>query len=263
MTSGPSAVRVAVLFPELLGTYGDSGNAAALAYRIRARGLPVEPVRIRAGDRIPTGCDVYLIGGSEDGPQPFAAARLAGGELAQAVDRGAAVLAVCSGLQLLGRHFPGPDGRPLAGLDLLPLVTRAPAAGLPRTVGDVRVRPGPELPIGDVIGFENHRGQSTLDPGASPLGSVLQGYGNDRTLAPADRVDGAVQGRVLGSYLHGPVLALNPALADLVLGWVIGPLAPLEDPEHERQVARARLRRAGLRTSRRHRQPRQYGQQAG
>jgi CobQ-like glutamine amidotransferase family enzyme len=244
-----------VLLPEILGTYGDGGNAAALGYRLSARGLSVELVPVGADQVVPLSCDLYLLGGSEDGPQEFVAGWLASGDLARAAAGGAGVVAVCSGLQLLGREFPGPDDRPRPGLGLLPCTTLAPAPGLPRAVGDVVVRGTPWQSVGDVIGFENHRGRTVLDPGATPLGSCVRGHGNDRSAGPGHRVDGVVHGRIVGTYLHGPVLALTPLLADVVLSWVLDPLPPVDDPAFDAQVASARRRRLVTRHAWRVRRP--------
>jgi hypothetical protein len=40
---------------------------------------------------------------------------------------------------------------------------------------------------------------------------------------------------VVGTYLHGPLLARNPVLADLLLSWALGgaALAPLDDKASE------------------------------
>lgn len=231
------------MFPEILGTYGDGGNAIALTYRLQARGIGAQVVPVHGSDPVPASCDIYLIGGSEDCPQGRVAERLAHGGLAQAVDRGAVVFAVCSGLQLLGRTFPAQDGRLLPGAGLLPCRTIHPPAGTARAVGDVVVRPdlAPGLP--EIVGFENHRAGTVLEPGAMPLGACLLGYGNDPTAPEGERSDGIVHGRLIGTYLHGPVLALNPALADFLLSWAVGDLTPLTDPIHDDRVRRARQRR--------------------
>jgi CobQ-like glutamine amidotransferase family enzyme len=242
-------VGIALLYPELLGTYGDGGNAAVLAGRLRWRGIESEVVEVTAGDPVPNGCQLYLMGGGEDGPQALAVRELeASGALPRAVEAGAAVLAVCAGYQVLGREFLGPDGSPHPGLGLLDCTT-ARGKG-PRRVGEVVVDPAPELKLPTLTGYENHAGVTTLGPGARPLGHVLVGHGNDG----GDGSEGIVSGRVLGTYLHGPVLARNPALADLVLSWVVGPLEPLDDTETEalrgERVAAARrshpLRARGL-----------------
>jgi CobQ-like glutamine amidotransferase family enzyme len=224
MTS--EAVSIALLYPELLGTYGDGGNAAVLAQRLRWRGIPAEVVDITAGESVPTSCHVYLLGGGEDGPQALAVRELrASRALARAVDGGAAVLAVCAGYQILGRQFLGPDGRPHGGLGLLDVSTdRGPG---PRRVGELVVEPVVDPGLPTLTGYENHAGITRLGPGVQPLGKVVVGHGNDH----GDGSEGAVSGRILGTYLHGPVLARNPALADLILSWVVGPLDPLDDGE--------------------------------
>ncbi len=220
-------VGLALLYPELLGTYGDGGNAVVLARRLAWRGLRSEVVTVATTDAVPSTCDLYLMGGGEDGPQALAARRLAAsGTLTRAVEGGAAVLAVCAGLQVLGRRFTGPDGVDRDGLGLLDCETRRGSGR--RRIGEILVRPrDPSLP--DLTGYENHGGVTSLGPEALPLGRVLVGRGNDT----GDRSEGVVTGRVVGTYLHGPVLARNPALADLLLSWVVGPLSPVADPEVE------------------------------
>ncbi len=234
--SGPSAVRVALVFPDLLGTYGDSGNAVILAQRLRWRGQPAEIVEINAGGAVPDSCDLYVIGGGEDQPQSLAARELnRQRSLHRAVDRGAAVLAVCAGLQILGRTFVGPDGVEQPGLGLLDCVTVRGRG--PRSVGDLVVEPGAETGLPAMTGYENHGGVTILSPGAQPLGRVRSGVGNgspgDPIEAPSVLADGAINGRVWATYMHGPVLARNPTLADRLLGLVMGPLTRLDDEESE------------------------------
>ncbi len=222
-------VGVALLFPDLLGTYGDSGNAVILAARLEWRGIDSEVITVRSGEPVPEGCQIYVVGGGEDLPQSQAARQLGagrdGGPLRRAVDGGAAVLAVCAGMQILGRAFVGPDGQETEGLGLLDCVT-SPGQGA-RMVGEIVVDPDPGLHLPPLTGYENHAGATTVGPGSQPLGRVRVGSGNGRGFG----VDGARSGRVLGTYLHGPVLARNPALADLLLSWVVGDLDPLDDSE--------------------------------
>jgi CobQ-like glutamine amidotransferase family enzyme len=238
-----STVRIAVLYPEVLGTYGDSGNGLALESRLRTRSFPVERMDVAPDQTVPLSCDIYLLGGSEDGPQAFVADLLANAQLERALERGAAVVAVCSGMQLLGREFPGADGRRRRGLDLLPCITVSPPDGMDRAVGEVVLSPVAWKGVGEIVGFENHRGQTVVDRGATPLGRCLRGFGNNQWSVPSERADGVIRGRILGTYLHGPVLALNPRLADAVLTQVIGPLPEVDDPEFEAHVALARSRR--------------------
>ena len=219
-------VSIALLYPELLGTYGDGGNATVLAQRLQWRDIRAEVVDVHAGEPIPSSCQIYVMGGGEDAPQALAARELRSGSvLADAVAGGAAVLAVCAGLQVLGNRFAGEDGKVHDGLGLLDCETHRDDG--PRRVGEVVVTPDPALDLPDLTGYENHGGVTTLGPGAQPLGRVVVGHGNDG----GDGTEGIVSGRVVGTYLHGPVLARNPALADHLLSSVLGPLAPLDDEE--------------------------------
>jgi hypothetical protein len=244
--TGPSATRIALIYPELLGTYGDGGNALVLERRLAWRGLDAEIVSVPAGDPVPADCDVYLLGGGEDEPQVLAAEgmRRTGG-VARAVQRGAVVLAVCAGYQVVGETFLGSDGLLHDGLGLLEVETRrsfgpADEPMPPRAVGDIVVEPDPALGLPLLFGYENHGGRTRPVPGAEgrPLGKVRRGVGD----GTAAGTDGFVTDRIIGTYLHGPVLAQNPALADLLLTWVHGRLPALaEPPEIEvLRVARAR-----------------------
>ena len=261
MSAGPtsgrsSAVRVALLFPELLGTYGDGGNAMILARRLAWRGLPVELVDVPSGGDVPVGCDIYCIGGGEYGPEVRAATELRPGRpLRRAVEAGAAVLAVCAGFQLAGTTFPGADGREHEGLGLVDATTRRGSGK--RAVGEVVSVPDPSLGLPELTGYENHAAVTELGPGVAGLGRVVTGVGN----GTLDRVEGAVSGRVVCTYMHGPVLARNPALADHILGSVVGALSPLDDEEAESLHAE-RLRAAeGERSGRLWRGPLPYRRQ--
>jgi CobQ-like glutamine amidotransferase family enzyme len=220
-------VGVVLVYPDLLGTYGDSGNAAILAQRLRWRGHSVTQVTVEAGSSVPSSGDLYVIGGGEDLPQALAASALeADRPLHRAVDSGAAVLAVCAGLQVLGRSFVGPDGVDRPGLGLLDCTT---SRGARRAVGELVVEPSPDSGLPLLTGYENHLGVTQLGPEAQPAGRVVRGIGN----GAGDGLEGIVSGRVWGTYLHGPVLARNPKLADLLLSWVVGPLRALDDTEIE------------------------------
>lgn len=197
---------------------------------------------VRSGEAVPVGCDFYVVGGGEDLPQALAATQLGAGSdsspLRRAVEGGAVVLAVCAGLQILGRTFGGPRGISLPGVGLLDCTTRP---GRRRCVGELAVEPSGDLGIAGLLsGYENHAGLTTVGSGAAPLGTVRTGVGN----GAGGRVDGARSGKVIGTYMHGPVLARNPALADLLLSWVVGDLEPLDDRESD-ELRRQRLAGAG------------------
>lgn len=217
-----SALRVGLVYPELLGTYGDRGNAIVLVERARRRGMDAELVEVAAGTPLPDSLDVYLLGGGEDDPQVLAAASLVESRAAleRARGRGAVVLAVCAGFQLLGHRYDAREGA-MDGLGIADMVT---VAGTDRVIGEIVVEPDASLGLPTLTGFENHGGRTSLGPDARPLGRVVHGDGNDGT------VDGVLGERIVGTYLHGPVLPRNPALADLLLGWVVGrELAALDD----------------------------------
>lgn len=220
------AVRIVSLFPELLGTYGDGGNAVVLGRRLAWRGIPAEVVSVAATDVVPDDGDIYVLGGGEDGPQVEAARSLAAsGVLHRAAERSAVVFGVCAGMQILGAVFPGPDGTPTAGLGLLDCTTER--TGEPRCVGELLVEVTAFPGLGELTGFENHGGRTRVGPGSTPLGNVVAGIGNGSLGAGTEGVVATDGTRVLGTYLHGPALARNPALADLLLGWVVGDLRPL------------------------------------
>lgn len=218
-------VRVVSVFPDLLGTYGDSGNAVILARRLEMRGYQVDLVIAEAKTPVPSDGEFYLIGGGEDGPQAKAADLLAVERpLAKALEHGAALLAVCAGFQILGESFLGPDMKPKTGMGIFQ--TRTHRFDGPRSVGELVVRPVgavESLPL--LSGYENHQGITEVLSGAEPLGEVVHGNGNNF----GQDFDGAVAGRAFGTYLHGPVFARNPQFCDFIISQVLADVPPLEN----------------------------------
>ena len=217
-----STLRVVWIYPDLLSTYGDRGNLLILARRAQLRGIPVETHEVRSDQAMPSNADIYLIGGGEDGPQALAAERLlADGGVHKAVGQGAAVLAVCAGYQLFGHSFFA-KGAKYQGLGLLDLTSDR---GETRAVGELRGDMDPRLGLPPLTGFENHGGRTHLGPDVSPVARVTAGIGND------GHTEGAWHGKILGTYSHGPALARNPDVADLLLRWATGldSLAPVDD----------------------------------
>jgi CobQ-like glutamine amidotransferase family enzyme len=230
-------LRIVWIYPDLLSTYGDRGNLLILSRRAALRGIPVETYQVRSDQAMPSTADIYLIGGGEDGPQALAAQRLiADGGLHRAVNQGAAVLAVCAGYQLFGSSFFAKGAR-CAGLELLDITSDR---GETRAVGEVRGDVDPRLGLPPLTGFENHGGRTHLGPGVAPLARVTAGIGND------GQTEGAWHGKILGTYAHGPALARNPAIADLLLRWATGAdsLGALDDTWPEKLRAE-RLAAAG------------------
>jgi lipid II isoglutaminyl synthase (glutamine-hydrolysing) len=229
-----SKLRLIWVYPDLLSTYGDRGNLLVLSRRARLRGIEVEAIEVNADQRVPGEGDIYLLGGGEDLPQILAASRLRNdGGLAAAAGAGRVVFAVCAGYQMVGHQFGGVEGEPVSGLGVLDITS---GRGEQRGVGEVLADADPALGLPRLSGFENHQGVTSIGSGARPLAAVAHGVGN------GDGTEGAYAGKVLGTYMHGPALARNPGLADLLLSWAVGPLPPI-DPAEEEWAARLRAER--------------------
>ena len=256
-----STVRIGLVLPDVMGTYGDDGNSLVLRQRLRWRGYDAEIVRITLEDEVPDSCDLYTVGGGEDAAQKLASRHLtASPGLQRAVERDAPVLAICAGMQVFGEWFVVSDGSRAPGLGLLDVTTTPQAS---RSIGELVVAPQVAGLTQPLTGFENHMGLTTLGADARPLGRVSRGVGNEgperqpepgrapdpvrasdgvregvvkQELAetPTGGAEGAVLGSVVATYLHGPVLARNPELADLLLARAMGvdvaSLEPLDLP---------------------------------
>jgi lipid II isoglutaminyl synthase (glutamine-hydrolysing) len=230
-----SAVRIGLVLPDVMGTYGDGGNAVVLRQRLLLRGIAAEIIEITLADAVPESLDLYTLGGAEDYAQRLATRHLIKHPgLQRAAGRGAPVLAICAAVQVLGHWYETSAGERVDGVGMLDVTTTPQDA---RTIGELVSRPLLAGLTEKLTGFENHRGGTLLGPAAAPLGAVVKGAGN----RGGDGIDGAVQGNVVATYMHGPCLARNPELADLLLSKVVGELAPVELPEVE-LLRRERLR---------------------
>ena len=221
-----STIRIGLVLPDVMGTYGDGGNALVLRQRLRLRGIAADIVEITLADPVPESLDLYTLGGAEDYAQRLATRHLLRYPgLQRAAERGAPVLAICAAVQVLGLWYETSAGERVEGVGMLDATTSPQDA---RTIGELVTKPLLGL-THRLTGFENHRGGTILGPAAAPLGAVAKGAGN----RAGDGFDGVVQGSVVATYMHGPCLARNPELADLLLSKVVGELAPLELPEVE------------------------------
>ncbi|AXK33803.1 glutamine amidotransferase [Streptomyces armeniacus] len=223
-------LRLVWIYPDLLSTYGDQGNALVVERRAQQRGLAVQRLDVRSDQQLPTSGDIYLIGGGEDRPQRLAAERLLrDGGLTRAVDNGAIVFSVCAGYQILGHEFVNDLGTPQPGLGLLDVKSTRGEAD--RCVGDVLGDMDSRLGLPQLTGFENHQGVTHLGPTARPLAHVRLGNGN----GTGDGTEGAWNDTVFGTYMHGPVLARNPLIADLLikLALDVNALPPVDDRWYE------------------------------
>ncbi len=244
------AVRLCHLYPREMNIYADRGNIAVLAGRLRSRGLDLELHEAGPGEPIPAGgVDLVYLGGGQDRDQQAVAADLAATKAADVrglLDGGAAGLFVCGGYQLAGHSYHTAGGETVPGIGVLDVTT---VAGDGRLIGDIVLRSDLGPASGQLVGYENHAGRTTLGDGAETLGRVVQGHGNNGK----DRTEGAVANRTIGTYLHGPLLPKNPWLADLLLGWALEhrygrpfDLEPLDD-RLEQAAHRAAVARAGHR----------------
>lgn len=269
-------LNIGLILPDVLGTYGDDGNALVLRQRARMRGISAEIHPIHLGEPVPESLDVYTVGGGEDTAQVLAAEHLiSDGGISRAVAAGRPVLAICAGLQVFGRSFTS-HGRTIEGLGLIDATTSqlaermigeiasTPAASAvtggaaaAQAGGDSRPGAGGEASAAStgeagltepLTGFANHMGATILGADAKPLGRLTRGTGNTDVhgaeaagLSGEDahrqtRAEGAVQGSVVATYMHGPVLARNPQLADWLLARAMG-VGFNELPEFQGELA--------------------------
>jgi CobQ-like glutamine amidotransferase family enzyme len=238
MTDAP--LRLVHLYPREMNIYGDTGNVVVLRRRLQWRHRPVEVVPVSVGDRMPTQVDILLGGGGQDAAQGEIGRDFAtrAAELTAMADDGVVMLAVCGSYQLLGHEFITQDGRHIRGVGVLDVMTRGQSE---RLIGNNYVD---TADAGRLVGYENHSGLTELGAGVAPLGRTLAGRGNNGT----DLTEGAVRDNVIGTYLHGPVLAKSPRFADDLIRRALtrrgadAELEPLDDSLAE-QAARTAVRR--------------------
>jgi CobQ-like glutamine amidotransferase family enzyme len=238
------ALRVCGLYPELMNIYADRGNIAVLRARCEWRGLGFELAASSLRDPLdPDAHDLFYIGGGQDRDQAAVAHDMAATKreaLHAAAGRGAVVLAVCGGYQLLGHHYEM-GGEQLPGVGLVDLKTVREEG--PRLIGNCAI----EADLGGgarvIAGFENHGGRTYLGDGERPLGRVLFGHGNNGK----DGFEGVRRDNVIGTYLHGPLLPKNVWLADRLIELALGiELAPLGDDSLEDAAHGSARRAAGV-----------------
>jgi len=239
-------VRVCALYPDLMNIYADRGNLLFLRRRCEWRGIGFELSGSSLGDSLDGEAhDVYYIGGGQDRDQRLCAEDLherKRSALHEAAARGAIVLGVCGGYQLLGNSYVLGE-ETLPGVGLLDVRTvREPGE---RLIGNVAIEVDLDGEKRVLAGFENHGGRTYLGESAAPLGRVLKGHGNDGRSG----FEGARAGNVIGTYLHGPLLPKNAWFADWLIATALGievdALDPLDD-RFEDEAHRAARRAAGL-----------------
>jgi lipid II isoglutaminyl synthase (glutamine-hydrolysing) len=245
-------LRVCALYPDLMNIYADRGNLLLLERRCAWRGIGFSLSASGLGEDLdPEAADLFYIGGGQDRDQELCALDLAQVKrdaVHAAADRGAVILAVCGGYQLLGHSYQL-GAETLPGVGLVDLTTVRSDG--PRLIGNVAIEVELEPGRRKVLaGFENHGGRTHLGTAERPLGRVLKGHGNNGE----DGWEGVRRGNVIGTYLHGPLLPKNAWFADWLIATALSttdslataePLAPLSDELEEAAHADA-CRAAGV-----------------
>jgi len=234
---GPSPVlRVCALYPEVMNIYADRGNLLLLQQRCAWRGMGFALTAASFGDEVDPGAhDLFYMGGGQDRDQRLCAYDLVATKRAAlhaAADRGAVILGVCGGFQLLGGSYALSDEE-VPGLGLVDL--RTVRGEGERLIGNVAIE---VAGLGVLAGFENHGGRTHLGRSEQPLGRVLRGHGN----TGESGFEGVRRGNVIGTYLHGPLLPKNAWFADWLVRAALGldALPGLDDTLEDAAHATAR-----------------------
>lgn len=220
-------IVIAHLYPREMNIYGDLGNIITLRKRLEWRGYAVQVRAVEIGQRFDFAeVDMVFGGGGQDSGQIVMGQDLLerGEELRQMAAGGVPILTICGSYQLFGRGFTTMEGQELPGISVFGAST---VGSTLRMIGNITVR----SPFGELVGFENHSGQTVLESGQKPLGRVGKGFGNNARSG----LEGAIFKNAIGTYMHGPLLPKNPALADHLIAAALerrygkAELEPLDD----------------------------------
>lgn len=192
-----------------MNLYADHGNVLVLKKRCEWRGIETEIIHHEPGNTIPDDIDIIFGGGGQDSGQGKIEDDLVKNstKLKQLIDDGVPALVICGIYQLFGKYFKTAEGKEIKGANILDLTT---TAGPERLIGNVTINT-PEF--GEVVGYENHSGLTTLGKNTIAFGTIVRGYGNNGN----DLTEGAVYKNCIGTYLHGPILPKNPRVADYLI----------------------------------------------
>ena len=212
-------IKLLYLYPDMLELYGDYGNIQVLKYRLEKRGFNLIVDKYCIGDEAPdfTSYDIVFAGGGADNEQSILSKDLVKykDNIKEAVEKGVFFLLICGAYQLFGKYYKGVEGNIIPGLEVFDYYTVAEPDRKKRCIGNIVLN----VKLGDneteVIGFENHGGQ-TFDID-SPFGKVLYGNGNKF----GDTEEGFFKENVIATYLHGPLLAKNPKVSDYIISYCL------------------------------------------
>lgn len=203
------SITLLQLYPRDMNIYGDWGNTLVLKRRLEWHGYTVNLTEYNPGDSFPTDADIIVGGGGQDSGQDIIQNDLLAisQKLHALANDDVPMLMICGLFQLFGKFFKTQDGHVIEGIGLLDLETHA---GPERLTGNIITE---SSEFGEIIGYENHSGQTFLGKGVSPLGKVIKGAGNNGQ----DDSEGARYRNVIATYMHGSLLPKNPAIADFLI----------------------------------------------
>lgn len=209
MNGTKKTLTILHLYPRDMNIYGDWGNVLVLKRRAEWHGFSPKIIDYNPGDRFPKDIDIIVGGGGQDSGQDKIQSDLLkiGPALHELAQQGTPMLVICGLYQLFGKFFQTHDNRVIQGIGLFDIETVAKPK---RLIGNILTR---SEQFGDIIGYENHSGQTYLSHNVRPLGTVIRGEGNN----DRDKTEGARWKNVIGSYMHGSLLPKNPRIAD----WLI------------------------------------------
>lgn len=211
-------LNVCHLYPDIMDTYGDTGNIVAIKNRCNKRKIDVDVKNISIGDNFKQDeYDLIFFGGGQDKGQEIVTQDLAkkAESIKKSIENGVVLLSICGGYQLLQKYFETKDGKKLEGVGIFDAYTKGSDD---RMIQNLLIEINPNLDVGgkskNLIGFENHSGKTYLSNTTQPLGKVIKGAGNNGQ----DKTEGAVYKNAFGCYLHGSLLPKNPHFADFLIG---------------------------------------------
>lgn len=202
-------LNILELYPKDMNIYGDSGNVLVLKKRAEKRNISVNILSYNIGDSFPKNVDLVVAGGGQDSGQEKVNKDLLKikDKLKKLAENYTPMLLICGSYQLFGNYFRTNEGKVLKGIGILNAYTEATNE---RMVGNIITE---SVPFGEIIGYENHSGKTTLEGDTLPLGLVKLGAGNNGE----DNTEGARYKNVIGTYLHGSLLPKNPRIADFLI----------------------------------------------
>lgn len=208
-TTTQKELVIVQLYPRDMNIYGDWGNVLTIKKRAQWHGYTTKVIDYDPGDVFPDGVDIIIGGGGQDSGQIKIQHDLHGvaPKLKELANNGTPMLVICGLYQLFGKFFKTATGDEIPGIGLMDHETHA---GPARLIGNI-VTENPRF--GEIVGYENHSGQTFLGKNTKPLGRVIKGAGNNGQ----DATEGAIYKNVIGTYLHGSLLPKNPMIADFLI----------------------------------------------